>query len=168
MGMVKGSCTKCVNMWYVYVIQLFLLPPPQIPASAVFWKNASCYQLKKLISKPFKNILEIPPFPWNADINKSDVLGAFFSLPWNADNPINALTSVPEKAGNRGCDSNNSLTGLWMKRLLDQEITPDRAGLWNNNTDIFQESNIVIMHHSAQQLCVLTAHNPHLVTQHQV
>lgn len=108
----------------------------QIPASVFFWKNASCYQLKKPISKPFTNILEIPPFPWNAATHKSDFYWGFFSLPWNADNPINAITSLPEKAGNWGCDSNNSPTGLWMKRLLDQEMTPDRAGLWNNNRNL--------------------------------
>lgn len=40
----------------------------------------------------------------------------FFSLSWNADNPINAISSVPEKWG---CDCYNSPTGLWMKCLLD-------------------------------------------------
>lgn len=64
--------------YYTTVFTVFFA---QIPVSVVSWKNASCYQLKKLISKPLKNILEIPLFPWNAATHKSDFLGAFFSLP---------------------------------------------------------------------------------------
>lgn len=138
----------------------------QIPASAFFWKNTSCYELKNPISKPLTNILEIPLSPWHATTHRSDFNWGFFSLPWNADNPINAISSVPEKSENWGCDCNNSPTGLWMKCLLDEEITLNRAGFRNNNRATMWSHIIVdlCILWNKQQHCALTFHSSYLVT----
>lgn len=129
------NCRHCCGD----VIQLFWnsWQPWNAQIPAFYWKDASCHQLKELISKPFTNILEIPLFPWNAAQLWFLLRILFTPLLLMSQSVLNHLCQKRLETG--GCDSNN------------MTLNETSAGLWNNNrTELTSFKNsIVIGHHRA-------------------
>lgn len=130
------NCRHCCGD----VIQLFWnsWQPWNAQIPAFYWKDASCHQLKELISKPFTNILEIPLFPWNAAQLWFLLRILFTPLLLTSQSVLNHLCQKRLETGGV-----TWTTWLWMKRLLDCEITTElnlhllRTALWSDIIELW-------------------------------